>query len=572
MVHVEDHSIHAGKQNGFTNSSVVVIGAGFSGMCMAIKMLEDGIQDFVIIEKSTGFGGTWRDNIYPGCCCDILSRLYCYSFDQNPNWSRLYPEQEEILSYMNSIARKYDLYSFVRFRSEATGAKWEQSTQQWKVSIQVQGGKEAEFCNNYTIGTNFIISGVGQLNEPYRPEIPGENTFKGKIMHSARWDWSYDFRGKRVGIIGNGATAVQIVPEIAKIASHLTVFQRSPNWIIPRLNADVPEWKRTLLKNVPLLLRYLRADTMRGREAYFQSLVQRESATSAEITHFCQNYIQSQLPDHPELWKILTPDYPPGCKRILLSDEYYPSLGNSHVSLETRPIERITPAGILLKPNGASEDSVDLDLIIFATGFQTREFLHGIEVHGVGNRSLDQIWKSGANALYGVAAESMPNFGMLYGPNTNLGHNSIILMIEAQTRYLLTLVREVIIAQKSGRGLSFTPKTARVKEWNQQLQNSLETSSFADPRCTSWYKTDEGLVTNNWSGTVVEYQKMMSKVDWSDFEVMGKTQGRLPTGVKHIGRVVEEALVEPRALIAGATLGVLTAGGFLFRNRGCFGM
>ncbi|KPM40124.1 hypothetical protein AK830_g6422 [Neonectria ditissima] len=420
MVHFNQRASNTAQYHGFTKSGVVIIGAGFSGMCMAIKLLEEGIEDFVILEKSTGFGGTWKDNAYPGCCCDT---------------------------------RKYDLYRFVRFSSEVKEAKWDESSKQWKVSVRVLAGKEAEACETYAIDTDFLVAGLGQLNDPYRPEIAGEASFHGKVMHSARWDWSYDLRGKRVGIIGNGATAVQIVPEVANVASHLTIFQRSPNWVIPRMNEDVPEWKKTLLRRVPFLLSRLRADAMDSRESYFQALIQRKSAESSEITQFCRNFIKSQLPDSPDLWETLTLDYLPGCKRILLSDDYYPTLRLSNVTVEARRIQRITDDGIAVRGNADddAEDPIDLDVIIFATGFKTHEFTHGIKVHGV------------------------------------------------------------------------------------------------------------------------EYQKMMSKVDWSDYEIVGEMEAeKMPKGEKYIGRVVEETLIGGRTLLAGTALGALAAGALLFRARGRF--
>ncbi|KAF5011593.1 hypothetical protein FDECE_2314 [Fusarium decemcellulare] len=313
-----------------------------------------------------------------------------------------------------------------------------------------------------------------------------------------------------------GATAVQIAPEVAKVASHLTIFQRSPNWVIPRLDQEVPKWKRSLLRTFPFVLSHLRATIMDGREAFYQALIQGRSVNSSELTQFCRSYIQSQLQQRPDLWEVVTPNYPPGCKRILLSDDYYPSLCLPNVTLETGQIQQINQEGIAVQGAGEVADrAVALDLVIFATGFQTQDFMRGIRVHGLAEQPLDEIWAGGASALYGIMVESLPNFGMLYGPNTNLGHNSIILMIEAQSRYLTPLVKEVVAARQRGQSMSITPRPERVREWNKRLQQDLAESSFADPRCNSWYKNKEGLVTNNWSGTVVEYQKLMSEVDWS---------------------------------------------------------
>ncbi|KAG5764655.1 hypothetical protein H9Q72_007260 [Fusarium xylarioides] len=549
-----------------TRSNVVIIGAGFSGICMAIKLLEAGIRDIVIVEKSAGFGGTWKDNIYPGCCCDILSHLYSYSFAQNPHWSRAYPEQKEILSYIQDVAQKYGLYKFVRFSSEVTAAEWNSESHEWNVGINVLAGKEAEFCARYTIKTNFLIAGVGQLNEPFWPKINDQESFQGKIMHSARWDWGYDFIGKRIGIIGNGATAVQIAPEVAKVASHLTIFQRSPNWLMPRFDAEIPRWKRILFDHVPAVLSRVRAEIMNARESYYQAVNHADSSDSSAMTAVCKQHMQTQLPDRPDLWEKLTPNYPPGCKRVLLSDDYYPTLRLPNVAVETRHIDRMTNTGLVVR-DGAQEKTINFDLVIFATGFQAKDFLHGIRVQGVGGQSLHSKWTNGASALYGVMVDDLPNFGMLYGPNTNLGHNSIILMIEAQARYLVPLVTKVLKSRARGRKLCVVPKALRVQEWNKDLQRSLGSSSFADPRCSSWYKTDSGVVTNNWSGTVVEYQELLSKVDWSDYELEGDGTDNLPTGKEHIGRVMEETLFSTWQLVSVTVLGALAAAVSVYHYR-----
>ncbi|KAG4283432.1 hypothetical protein FPRO06_07811 [Fusarium proliferatum] len=509
-----------------TKADVVIIGAGFSGICMAIKLLEAGIRNIVIVEKSAGFA---------------LPLIEA-------------PRQ----SYIQDVAQKYGLYKFVRFSSEVTAAEWDSESHEWNVSIQVLGGKEAEFCARYTIKTTFLIAGVGQLNEPFWPKITGQESFQGKIMHSARWDWSFDFTGKRVGIIGNGATAVQIAPEVAKVASHLSIFQRSPNWLIPRFDAEIPRWKRILFDHVPAVLSRARAEIMNQRESYYQAVNHAGSADSSAMTVVCKQHMQTQLPSRPDLWEKLTPNYPPGCKRVLLSDDYYPTLRLSHVTLETRHIDRMTDTGVVVR-EGLQEKEIDLDLVIFATGFQAKDFLHGIHVQGVGDQNLSSKWANGASALYGVTVDNLPNFGMLYGPNTNLGHNSIILMIEAQSRYLVPLVTRVLKSRARGGKLSVMPKALTVQEWNKDLQSSLESSTFADSRCSSWYKTDSGVVTNNWSGTVIEYQELLSKVDWSDYELEGDGMENLPAGKESIGRVVEETLFSNLQLFSVTALGALVA-------------
>lgn len=306
---------------------------------------------------------------------------------------------------------------------------------------------------------------------------------------------------------------------------------------------------------------------MNARESYYQAVNHADSSDSSAMSAVCKQHIQTQLPDRPDLWEKLTPNYPPGCKRILLSDDYYPTLRLPHVTLETRHIDRMTDTGVVVR-EGSQEKEIDLDLIIFATGFQAKDFLHGIHVQGVGDQTLSSKWANGASALYGVTVDTLPNFGMLYGPNTNLGHNSIILMIEAQTRYLVPLVKRVLKSRALGGKLSVMPKALRVREWNKDLQSNLGSSTFADSRCSSWYKTDSGVVTNNWSGTVVEYQELLSKVDWSDYELEGDGMETLSIGKERIGRVVEETRFSTQQLVSITVLSALATVAYVYRHRG----
>lgn len=402
------------------------------------------------------------------------------------------------------VATKYELYRYIRFNTAVESAKWDGSAKKWKTTVSVQGAKDAEFGSTYTITSDFLVSAVGQLNVPRLPDIPGLDDFSGKLMHSARWDWSYDLPGKKVAIIGNGATAAQIIPEIAKEVDHLTVHQRTPNWVVPRLDAPIAPWKRNLYKYVPVVRWRKRADMMDFRESVYDAIFNNSSATAQSFEELSKEHMHTQLPNRPDLWKKLQPNYSIGCKRIILSDDYFPVFQRDNVRLETGRIDRITTNGIVTE--GKEED---YDLIILATGFRTLEFMHPIDITGTAGRSLADIWAEGGQALYGVTVESLPNFGMLYGPNTNLGHNSIILMIEAQSKYINGLIQEVLTARSHGQNLVITPKSSRVKEFNDEIQSELQKSSFADPNCNSWYKMKEnGKITNNWSRTVVEYQKV----------------------------------------------------------------
>lgn len=354
-----------------------------------------------------------------------------------------------------------------------------------------------------------------------------------------------------------GATAAQIIPEVAKEASHLTIYQRTPNWVVPRM--DLAVWKpfRAMLRYVPFTLWKLRAVIMDVRESVHAVMKDTNSTTADIFRKMSIKMMHRSLPNRPDLWEKLTPNYPPGCKRLILSDDYFPTLARDNVSLETGHIDRITEKGIVV--DGIEQE---LDVLILATGFRTVEFMHPIKVFGKNGRSLSDIWKKGARALYGVTVEDLPNFAMLYGPNTNLGHNSIILMIEAQSRYILALVKAVVQARQKGTALTITPKTEKVEEFNAKLQKELSGTAFASPFCQSWYKTEEGLITNNWSGTVVDYQKLLAKLNWEDFELDGDAaQAVRRKRVAHIGRVREESLLGFKAL--GITASALAVAGTL---------
>lgn len=513
----------------------------------------------------------------------VWSHLYSYSFEQNSDWTREYPGQEEILEYLMRVAQKYELYRYVRFNTAVDSAQWDEASKRWKTTVSVQGGKDAEFTSTYTISSDYLVSAVGQLNMPRLPDISGLGEFKGKLMHSARWDWSYSLQGKKVAIIGNGATAAQIIPEIAKEVGHLTIHQRTPNWVIPRMDAAIAPWKRSLYKWVPYVRQRKRADMMDFREAFYDAVFDKNSPTSQLIEAMSKEHLKTQLKDRPELHEKLQPTYAVGCKRVIITDDYFPVFLRDNVKLETGRIDKITANGIVT--DGEEEE---YDLIILATGFRTVEFMHPIDITGSAGRTLSSIWKEGGQALYGVTVESLPNFGMLYGPNTNLGHNSIILMIEAQSRYINAMIGEVIAAKSKGNGLVITPKPSRVKEFNDEIQSELETSNFADPGCNSWYKMkDSGKITNNWSRTVVAYQKVspqfylmfmclclltirlqiLSEVDWSDFDVSGPQADKLSNShVTHIGRVVEESMVSYKTMGLTALSLAAVGAGFAFRN------
>lgn len=434
----------------------------------------------------------------------MWSHLYSYSFEQNPDWTSDYASQEEILEYLEEIVRKYGLYRHIRFGTTVHQAEWDEGDKIWKIDVRVSDGKEAEFSAQYTVRVPFLVSAVGQLNIPKLPEIEGLSDYTGKLMHSARWDWSYDIANKSVAVIGVGSTAAQIVPQVAKMAASLTVHQRSPNWIVPRLNRPIPKWRRTLYRYLPIIRRLKRSNMMDFREKSFATVVAPTPQMEEWFEDVSKTHMKSQLPGREDLWRALLPGYRIGCKRVVVSDDYYPTFLQSHVNLETGHIDRISGSGIVV-----DGEETKYDVIILATGFRTVDFMYPIKVVGRNGSKLGDVWKSGPEALNGVCVESLPNFAMLYGPNTNLSHNSIILMIEAQSRYICTLISSVLEARAKGAQLVLQPQSKKVAAYNNQLQSELNKTNYADPSCDSWYKLgSNGRITNNWSQTAVKYQEV----------------------------------------------------------------
>ncbi|KAI4849199.1 cyclohexanone monooxygenase, partial [Aureobasidium sp. EXF-8845] len=402
-----------------TNAAVVIIGAG---ICTAIDLIKrNNCKNFILLEKSSGFGGTWHDNKYPGACCDVWSQLYSYSFAQNANWTREYPGQEEILSYLMGVAQEYNLYQHVRFNTTVENATWDDETKKWKVQVSTaKGSKDAEFSAGYVINADFLVSAVGQLNVPKWPKIPGIEEFKGKIIHSARWDWSHDLTGKKIAVVGNvhplmtmdqlGATAVQIIPEIAKVASKVGVYQRTPNWLIPRMDAPISAWTRTLFKYIPPIMHRKRALQMDFREGFYAIVGDTTSEGADEVRQLNAQMLEAAFPNDEEMKKKLLPGYNPGCKRIIISDDYYPALALPHVDLITSSITGITSTGI----STSDDKTQDYDIMILATGFETLDFMHPIKMTGYNATPLSKVWSHGAKALYGITVSQMPNFAMLY--------------------------------------------------------------------------------------------------------------------------------------------------------------
>jgi cation diffusion facilitator CzcD-associated flavoprotein CzcO len=478
-------------------TQAIIIGAGMSGLLATIRMKQAGI-DFVVLEKSLEVGGTWLDNCYPGSGCDVPSHLYSYSFAGNPHWSRLYARQPEILDYFRDQANRFQLRPHLCLGVEVAGANWDEASARWTV-ISTDGNRWR---------APVLIVATGQLNRPRTPDLPGRKSFAGTQIHTARWREDAPIAGKRLGVIGTGASAIQVVPEIAQKAVHLTVFQRSPHWIVPRMDAPIKPSMKRLFARIPLLRKAFRALIWRRLEATHPAIAEPGGAKAREMEKIALDYLAATVPD-PNLRQALTPDFPIGCKRTLVSDDYYPALVRANVTLETRAIDRIEPAGVRLTDGTL----VELDTIVWATGFATHGFVAPIAINGP-TGSLAQAWANGASAYRGTAAPGFPNLFLLYGPNTNLGHNSIIFMVERQMEYALPAILK--LARGEARRIAVKPDAHHT--YNQTLQARLATTSWA-AGCGSWYKTDGGAMPNNWAGNTAEFARMMKRFDSEAYEI-----------------------------------------------------
>lgn len=476
---------------------VAIIGAGAAGLCMAIRLRMAGYDDFVLFEKSSGVGGTWHDNRYPGAGCDVHSHLYCFSFEKNPEWSRKFSLQPEIERYFQHCADQWQITPRVMFGTEIASAAFDEAKGQWHL-VTTAGER-------YT--AEILVSGTGQLNRPMIPQLPGVDAFRGEAFHSARWSEAAEIEGRHVAIVGAGASAIQIVPELAKRARKLTVFQRSPSYVIRRGDRPYRDWERWVFRNVPFALFLYRAAIYLSLEIRFLAL-RRDSLANELFRFMALSYLDTV--EDPELKKKLTPDYPPGCKRILISDDYYEAIARPNVEVVTSPIARVGEREIV-SADGASHAA---EVLVYATGFEATSFLAPIEIRGRGGRRLEDAWTSGAEAYWGVAVSGFPNLFLLYGPNTNLGHNSILFMIECAVHYAIRCIDE--LDRRGARFVDVRPEAMRA--YNETLQRDLATTAWS-AGCHNWYKTDAGKITNNWSSFTLRYWLGTREPRWSELEL-----------------------------------------------------
>ncbi len=480
---------------------IAILGAGFGGLCMAIRLKRAGITSFTVYDKGSELGGTWRDNTYPGLACDVPSFLYSYSFAPFRGWSRRYPEQPEILEYLRRCARHYRLGPHLRYGVEISSAVFDEQAALWRLTTA--GGEQIE--------AEIVVSALGQLNRPHIPDLPGAADFQGTVFHSARWNHEHDLTGRSVAVIGTGASAVQFIPRIADRAGRVTVFQRSATWVLPKSDFAYGRKARLALR-LPPVTRAYRAWLYWRHELLFGII--RGGRVGRLAERIAAGHRTDQVPDR-ELAAALTPDYPIGCKRVVISNEYLSAFTRDDVDLVTSPIRRVTADGVETA-DGALHRA---DTLVYATGFRATEFLAPLDITGRGGRRLADEWKDGAHAYLGMTVPGFPNLFLLYGPNTNLGHNSIVLMLEWQTRYVLQCVRA--IRDRRLAWLDVRPDVMRA--YDAKIQSGLRRTVW-EGGCTSWYKTPSGRVTNNWPLSTVRYRSELRRPRLEYFHLAAGTR------------------------------------------------
>lgn len=461
---------------------VIVIGAGFAGLCTAIMLRKNGIDNFVVLEKADEVGGTWRENTYPGAACDVMSLMYSFSFAPKADWTRGYARQPEILEYLRQVTETYDVRRSIRFGADVTSEAFDDERDLWTVST----------ASGDTFTGRIVVAGTGPLHIPNVPAIPGAESFAGRVFHSARWDHALDLAGKRVAVVGTGASAVQFIPHLAQRAAHLDVFQRTPSWVLPKLDRHITGIEQAAHRHVPGLRRVARAGIYFSHEALIGAFL--DPKYMPAVRAVAKAHLRRQVRD-PQLRAKLTPDYEVGCKRMVIDNRYYPALQRDNVSLVTTPIGAITPTG-LRTSDGAEHPA---DVIVYGTGFTVTD---------------NDARRGGAEAYLGVAEHGRPNYFMLLGPNSGVGNQSIVFIIEAQTRYIVELVRTM----RSREATRIEVKSHVQQQFNRNLQRKSAGTVWTSGGCSSWYLDAAGVNRAIWPGSTLSYWRATRSPDPHDFE------------------------------------------------------
>jgi cation diffusion facilitator CzcD-associated flavoprotein CzcO len=474
---------------------VLIVGAGFGGLAMAHELDRRGIDDYLIVEKAGAVGGTWRDNTYPGAACDVPSHLYSLSFAPNPFWSRLFPRQAEIRAHVEATSRPWIQRGKLRFGWPLATLEWRPERSLWR----------ATNAAGEVIEARVVVAAMGGLHVPNWPDLPGRETFAGRHCHTARWDHGIDMRGKRIGVIGTGTSAIQVVPELAKSARRLHVFQRTPVWVLPRPDWAIPRWLQRLFAAWPPLRLVVRGAIYLQLEALSLALLKPRTAFWARW--LARRQLRTQVTD-PELRRVLTPDYPIGCKRIALSNDFYPALMQPNVAVETTAIAAIEPDGVRLRDGRL----IELDVLAYATGFRPMDLLAGVDIAGVGGARLAEHWRERPTTANGVAVPGFPNLFFLLGPNTALGHNSVLYMIESQARHVADLVDD---AREAGAARIEARPEAETR-FMQAIDAAFPGTAWAGG-CKSWYIDEGGHNIALWVGPSLAYRWRLRRARRRDY-------------------------------------------------------
>jgi cation diffusion facilitator CzcD-associated flavoprotein CzcO len=477
-----------------THSRIAIIGTGFSGIAAGVKLLEDGEDDFVLYERSNEVGGTWRDNSYPGCACDVPSHLYSFSFAPNPGWSRAFSPGPEIQGYLRRVSAEYGVTEKVRFNHDLIEASWDDQACLWRLETS-QGQRTVEV----------LISAVGGLSTPAIPALNGLEKFSGPAFHSAAWDHETDLTGKRVAVIGTGASAIQFVPEIQPEVAQLDLFQRTPPWIMPRRNRSISMVERRLFAAVPAVQKLVRAAIYWGRELFV--LPMKRPRLGRRVEKIAREHIHDQIKD-PGLRAKVTPDYRIGCKRILASNNYYPALCEDNVDLVTTGIREVNERGVVTS-DGTEHPA---DVIVFGTGFRVTDMPVGNFIRGRDGRTLHERWQGSPNAHVGTTVAGFPNFFMLMGPGTGLGHTSVTIMLEAQVDYVSRALRYI----GPGRATTLEPTEQATDDWRDEVDDLSGKTVWTSGGCQSWYLDSTGRNSTLWPTFAHAYCRRIASFDPGD--------------------------------------------------------
>jgi cation diffusion facilitator CzcD-associated flavoprotein CzcO len=487
-----ERAVRAARLEGRHPPTVAIVGGGLSGLAMAIQLVRSGIRDFTIVEQSDGVGGTWRDNTYPGSGCDVPSHLYSFSFAPKSDWTRRFAEQPEILSYAERCVARFRLGPHLRLGTTVRSAAFDEGRGRWRLAITSADGDEV-------MEADTVVFACGQLNRPHLPEVEGLDRFRGPTWHSARWDHDCDLAGRRVAVVGSGASAIQFVPPLAEQAAELTIYQRSPNYVGPKKDRAYSAAVRWLFDNVGAVERAYRWWIYWGLE-YRWIWFRKDSWAGRKLRELFASGIRDGVVSDRLPETAVVPDYPIGCKRILISNDWYPALMRPNVTVVEEPIDHIEPDAVVT----ADGTRRPADVLVFGTGFSTTDFLAHIPITGLGGRALADEWRDGARAYLGMAVPGFPNCYLLYGPNTNLGHNSILFMVERQVNLILqAMALQVGAAGHQAAPLIGVEPDAYQRD-DRRTQRLMATTAWV-AGCTSWYKSASGRVTNNWPSWTVRY-------------------------------------------------------------------